>query len=85
MCCASLLETVTEVLNAHLFESIAELRAVTTTWVQIYNCERPHESSAECGPLAFCQGSHQSESLPMQCLIDGEAYEFKQPLTSHDW
>ena len=34
----------TEVLNAHLFESVAELRAPTETWLRIYNSERPHES-----------------------------------------
>jgi hypothetical protein len=30
----------TEALNAHLFESIAELRALTDTWLRIYNSER---------------------------------------------
>ena len=34
----------TEVLNAHLFESLAELRAMTVTWLRIYNSERPHDS-----------------------------------------
>ena len=43
----------TEVLNAHLFESIAELRALTTTWLQIYNEERPHDSLGLVPPLTF--------------------------------
>lgn len=31
----------TEVLNAHLFESTAELQELTDTWLRIYNRERP--------------------------------------------
>ena len=34
----------TEVLNAHLLESIAERQALTITWLRIYNEERPHDS-----------------------------------------
>ena len=43
----------TEVLNAHLFESIAELRALTNQWLQIYNQERPHVSLGRVPPLTF--------------------------------
>jgi putative transposase len=43
----------TEVLNAHLFESIGELRAMTTTWLRIYNRERPHDSLGRVPPLTF--------------------------------
>jgi putative transposase len=43
----------TEVLNAHLFESIAELRAATDTWLRIYNSERPHDSLGRVPPLTF--------------------------------
>src|SRR5207247_10415916 len=43
----------TEVLNAHLFESIAELRALTDTWLRIYNSERPHDSLGRVPPLTF--------------------------------
>lgn len=39
----------TEVLNAHLVESVAELRALTEAWLVIYNRERPHDMP----PLAF--------------------------------
>jgi putative transposase len=41
----------TEVLNALLFESIAEVRAITTTWLRIYNRERPHDSLGRVPPL----------------------------------
>jgi putative transposase len=43
----------TEVLNAHLFESIAELREVTDTWLRVYNSERPHDSLGRKPPLTF--------------------------------
>ena len=43
----------TEMLNAHLFESIAELQALTMTWLRIYNEERPHDSLGRVPPLTF--------------------------------
>jgi transposase InsO family protein len=48
----------TEVLNAHLFESIAELRALTNAWLRIYNSARPHDSLGRVPPLTFCRGHH---------------------------
>jgi putative transposase len=41
------------VLNAHLFESVAELRALTDTWLRIYNSERPHDNLGRVPPLMF--------------------------------
>ena len=43
----------TEVLNAHLFDSTAELQALTDTWLRIYNRERPHDSLGRKPPLTF--------------------------------
>ena len=43
----------TEVLNAHLFESIAERQALTITWLRLYNDERPHDSLGRVPPLTF--------------------------------
>ena len=43
----------TEVLNAHLFESLAELRTLTDAWLWIYNGERPHDSLGRVPPLTF--------------------------------
>ena len=40
-------------LNAHLFESIAELRALPIQWLRIYNQERPHDSLGRVPPLTF--------------------------------
>ena len=42
-----------EVLNADLFESLAELRALTDTWLRIYNSARPHDSLGRVPPLTF--------------------------------
>ena len=43
----------TEALNAHLFESIAELQALTMTWLRIYNKERSHDSLDRVPPRTF--------------------------------
>jgi putative transposase len=43
----------TEVLNAHLFATIAELQALTDQWLHIYNQERPHDSLGRVPPLTF--------------------------------
>ena len=43
----------TEVLNAYLFESLTELRALTDAWLRIYNGERPHDSLGRVPPLTF--------------------------------
>jgi putative transposase len=42
-----------EVLNAHLFELIAELQTLTRQWLRIYNQERPHDSLGRVPPLRF--------------------------------
>ena len=43
----------TEVLDAYLFDSLAEVRAVTDRWLVTYNQERPHESLGRVPPLMF--------------------------------
>jgi putative transposase len=43
----------TEVLNAHLFESIAELQALTRQWLRVSNHERPDDSLGRVPPLTF--------------------------------
>ena len=43
----------TEVLDAYLFESLGEVRALTERWLVTYNQERPHESLGRVPPLMF--------------------------------
>ena len=54
----------TEVLNAHLVESVAELRALTDAWLQIYNCVRPHDSLGRVPPLTFLPRPSSGEQSP---------------------
>jgi len=42
-----------EVLDAYLFESIAQVREITENWLREYNEERPHESLGSVPPLTF--------------------------------
>ena len=43
----------TEVLDAYVFESLTEVRALTERWLVTYNQERPHESLGRVPPLTF--------------------------------
>ena len=56
----------TEVLNAHLFESIAELRAITDAWLEVYNRERPHDSLGRVPPLTFLPRPSSAEKSPIE-------------------
>ena len=42
-----------EILDAYVFESLAEVRALTARWLQSYNHERPHDSLGRVPPLMF--------------------------------
>jgi putative transposase len=42
-----------EVLDANVFSSLAEVRAITADWLPRYNTERPHDSLGRVPPLAF--------------------------------
>ena len=56
----------TEVLNAHLFESLEELQALTDTWLRVYNEERPHDSLGRVPPLTFLPRPHPVAASPLE-------------------
>jgi putative transposase len=43
----------TEVLDANVFRSLVEVRAITRDWLRRYNTERPHDSLGRVPPLMF--------------------------------
>jgi putative transposase len=43
----------TEILDAYVFESLAEVRALTEGWLVTCNQERPHDSLGRVPPLTF--------------------------------
>ena len=43
----------TEVLNAYVFESLDQVREISSAWLQTYNEERPHEALAGLPPAAY--------------------------------
>ena len=45
----------TEVLNAHLFGSLSEVREITHEWMTSYNDERPHDALGNLPPRVFRQ------------------------------
>jgi integrase, catalytic region len=55
----------TEVLDAHLFEDLEQVRDITDLWLQSYNEERPHESLGNLPPSVFRQQCERANS-PLQ-------------------
>jgi len=43
----------TEILDANVFGSLAEVRTITNDWLRRYNTERPHNSLGRVPPLTF--------------------------------
>jgi putative transposase len=43
----------TEILDANVFASLAEVRSLTADWLRRYNTERPHDSLGRVPPLTF--------------------------------
>ena len=60
--------TAVRVDNAHLFESIAELRALTDAWLRVYNSERPHDSLGRVPPLTFLPEAHNGGAVSFRTV-----------------
>ena len=56
----------TEVLDAYLFDSLAEVRALTERWLVSYNQERPHDSLGRVPPLTFLPRLTLPEQFPFE-------------------
>lgn len=56
-----------EVLDAHLFDSIAEVRDLTESWIPQYNEDRPHDSLGRVPPLTFMPRQTHTESTLPSC------------------
>ena len=56
----------TEVLDAYLFDSLAEVRALTERWLVSYNQERPHDSLGRVPPLTFLPRLTLPEQSPFE-------------------
>jgi putative transposase len=57
----------TEVLDAYLFDSLAQVRQITEAWLQEYNQERPHDSLGCVPPLTFMPRKTDAESALSLC------------------
>src|SRR5690606_21444440 len=53
-----------EVLNAHLFASLSEVREIVHEWMTSYNDERPHQALGNVPPRVFSQQQARSKTEP---------------------
>jgi len=52
-----------ELLNAYLFNSLAEVRMLSEEWRQDYNTERPHKSLGYLSPLKYAEWARRTLAL----------------------
>jgi putative transposase len=52
------------VLDAHLFESLEEVREVAAMWVYDYNHHRPHDALGGLSPVAYREANQKMEGSP---------------------
>ena len=58
-----------EVLDAYVFDSLAEVRTLTSEWLVCYNTERPHDSLGRVPPLTFIPRS----TAPLESTFEWSA------------
>ena len=49
-----------EVLNAHIFESLEQVREITEEWIQSYNQNRHHAALGKLSPIHYRQQAEKS-------------------------
>lgn len=49
-----------EVLNAHIFESLEQVREITKEWIHSYNQDRPHAALGKLSPIHYRQQAEKS-------------------------
>ena len=55
-----------EVLDAYVFDSLAEVRALTASFLTKYNTRRPHDSLGRVPPLTYLPRHTAADSSPLQ-------------------
>ena len=63
-----------EVLDAHIFESIADAREIAEDWLRRYNEIRPHDSLGSLPPARYREHLLAAETPAWNCLLEGGAY-----------
>ena len=59
----------TEVLNAHVFESLSQVRDLVHQWMIFYNEERPHDALGNLPPSLFSKQQTQNHNQPFPAPI----------------
>ena len=54
-----------EILDAHLFDDIEQVREITETWLTIYNQERPHKALGGLSPKNYRQQTAGNSTFPV--------------------
>ena len=52
-----------EVLNMYVFQSLAQVRAITHDWMDQYNQERPHDALGDLTPAEYRQAHTRRKTL----------------------
>lgn len=55
-----------DILDAHLFEEISQVRILTEKWIKDYNQERPHEGLGGMTPDAYEQENSARDLIPLE-------------------
>lgn len=55
-----------EVLDLYLFESLAQVRAITDEWIDEYNIDRPHQALGGLTPHEFAKRNKRASGQPLK-------------------